>query len=126
MNIVVSALAAWQIIEIWHHSTLMASPRSTVETWTGFLGRLLVCPFCLSPWVSAICLLCLALPDITSKLGLGYRLASLVASGTIHVFAVARLANLGNDVFKQFCLTPKVTDFLESVGPLDESKVDNV
>jgi hypothetical protein len=126
MNIVVAALAAWQIIEIWHHSKLMASPRSTVETWTGFFGGLLVCPFCLSPWVSAICLSCLALPDIVGELGFGYRLASLVANGTIHVFAVARLANLGNDVFKQFCKTPKVTDFIDSIGPLHESQVDDV
>jgi hypothetical protein len=124
MNIVVAALAAWQIIEIWHHSTLTASPRSTVETWTGFFGRLLVCPFCLSPWVSAICLLCLALPGITSESESGYRLASLVACGIVKVFAVARLANLGNDVFKQFCLTPKVTDFIDSVGPIQESESD--
>jgi hypothetical protein len=101
MNLIVAALATWQIIEIWHHSLLMAPLRSRTEMWTGKLGELLSCPFCLSPWVALLC---------TAALGLAeYGLAGRCGSVIIYAFAAARLANLGNDFFKQYDLTPKVT-----------------
>lgn len=103
MNVIIAALATWQIIEIWHHSLLFAPIRSITDCWQNKLGELLSCPFCLSPWVAAICLLGLQ----------EFGFASLFTQGLVYIFAVSRLANLGNDVFKIWNLTPKVTDFLE-------------
>jgi hypothetical protein len=100
MNIVVAALATWQIVEIWRHSKLMASLRSRTEMWDSFLGELLSCPFCLSVWVSLFCMLGLELADCG--------LVGYILSLMIYALAVSRLANLGNDVFKRFCLTPKM------------------
>lgn len=99
MNIIVAALATWQIVEIWRHSRLMASLRSRTEMWDNWLGELLSCPFCLSVWVSLFCLLGLELAD--------NGLVGYILSLMIYALAISRLANLGNDVFKQFCLTPK-------------------
>ena len=96
MIVVVAALAAWQIIEIWHHSSLFAPLRARTEMWTNKLGQLLVCPFCLSPWVALACVTCLSVPEVW------------LASWIVYAFAASRLANLGNDIFKQFNLTPKV------------------
>jgi hypothetical protein len=101
MNIIIAALATWQIIEIWRHSLLFAPLRSVTEMWVNKLGELLSCPFCLSPWVAMICLALLQVQD--------YGLAGLVGSLTVKAFATSRLANLGNDFFKQWTLTPKVT-----------------
>lgn len=100
MFIIVAALATWQIVEIWRHSKLMASLRSRTEMWDNFLGELLNCPFCLSVWVSLFCMLGLELSD--------WGLAGYILSLMIYALAVSRLANLGNDVFKRFCLTPKM------------------
>jgi hypothetical protein len=101
MIIVVAALATWQIVEIWRHSRLMASLRSRTEMWDNLLGELLSCPFCLSVWVSLFCLLGLESADCG--------LAGYILSLVLHALAISRLANLGNDVFKQFCLTPRNT-----------------
>lgn len=99
MILVVAALATWQIIEIWHHSSLLAPLRARTEMWTGKLGELLVCPFCLSPWVAILCIVCLRVTE------------AWLASWVVYAFAASRLANLGNDFFKQHTLTPRVFVF---------------
>lgn len=101
MDLIVAALATWQIIEIWHHSLLMSPLRARTEMWDNKLGELLGCPFCLSPWIGLLCMIGLSVAE--------FGLVGRGVSVLIHAFAVARLANLGNDVFKRYCLTPKVT-----------------
>jgi hypothetical protein len=96
MTLLIAALATWQIVEIWHHSLLMAPLRARTEMWNNKLGELLSCPFCLSVWVG---LFCTAGVTFAAVYDLEY---------VILAFAVSRLANLGNDVFKSYCLTPKV------------------
>ena len=99
MELIVAALATWQIVEIWHHSLLFATPRAIVETWTSKLGELLVCCFCLSPWVALLCTLVMYCQDT--------RLAVWFAKSVITALAVSRLANLGNDYFYTACRTPR-------------------
>ena len=96
MDLIVAGLATWQIVEIWHHSLLMAPLRAHAEMWNNKLGELLSCPYCLSVWVALLCV-----PLLTFAEGYGSREVLLA-------FAVSRLANLGNDVFKPYCRTPKV------------------
>ena len=100
MILIVAALATWQIIEIWHHSLLFAPLRARTEMWVNKFGELLSCPFCLSPWIAALCVTVLTLAE--------YGLAGRIGSVIIYAFAVSRLANLGNDFFKQYSLTPKI------------------
>lgn len=113
MLLIVAALATWQIIEIWHHSLLFSRPRSIVEMWDSKLGELLVCPWCVSPWVALLCIVCLQ----SAENGL----VGLTASTIIYSFAISRLANLGNDFFKQHTRTPQVNfDYgTESTDPND-------
>lgn len=94
-EIIVAAFATWQIVEIWHHSSLFASWRARVELWEGFFGELLMCPFCLSIWVAALCVILMNLPWWCG----GQLLVAIPA--------VARLANLGNDLAYTFCRTPR-------------------
>jgi hypothetical protein len=101
MSSIIAALATWQIVEIWHHSLLTAPLRVRTEMWTNKLGELLSCPFCLSIWVALLCVVVLSLEE--------YGLAGQCGSVVIHAFAVSRLANLGNDFFKQHSLTSKAT-----------------
>lgn len=100
MTLIIAALATWQIVEIWHHSLLMAPLRARTEMWTNKLGELLSCPFCLSIWVALFCIVTLSLGE--------YGLVGHGSNLIIQAFAVSRLANLGNDFFKQHSLTPKV------------------
>ena len=112
MILIVAALASWQIIEIWHHSSLLAPLRSRTEMWPNKVGELFVCPFCLSPWVALICVICLSLPE------------TWLASWGVYAFAASRLANLGNDFFKQYTLTPKVNfDEYEFEDDLDSASL---
>ncbi len=94
MELLIAALATWQAVEIWHHSTLFADLRARVEVRGGFLAALLGCPFCTSVWVA---LAAAALSRVP------------VAALLVEALAVSRLANLGNDVFHAWCRTPRET-----------------
>jgi hypothetical protein len=96
--VAVAALATWQAVEIWHHSSLLATVRARVELWDNVLSRGLSCPFCLSNWVAG--LLALALTIAESR-GLSWLALPALA------LAVARLANLGNDLTRTWNRTPK-------------------
>lgn len=108
-DVFIAALAAWQIIEIWHHSLLFASARSHVELWENKVSDLLGCPFCLSPWVSLLCVVCLLLPNWLELEGWYV----LTAKCVIYGFAVSRITNLFNDLCHAKTRTPKAyTEFL--------------
>jgi len=100
MDLIIAALATWQIVEIWHHSSLMAPLRARTEMWTGKIGQLLGCPWCLSVWVGMLCGVLLASEDAFWL--------SRVGSVFVYGFAISRLANLGNDIFKGYCRTPRI------------------
>lgn len=101
LTLLIAAFAAWQIIEIWHHSALLANKRAEAEAQGGTLGKILACPFCLSPWVSLLCLIVLAIPD-------GWYFGTLLQAA-VKSLAISRLANIGNDLVYNFSRTPKVS-----------------
>lgn len=102
-ELIIAFLATWQIIEIIHHSYLLSGWRARVELienwwWHGLLS----CPFCMSPWVAwLVCALLLGV-----RYGLGLEIGWLILL-PIYGLAVARLANLGNDVGHAWCRTPR-------------------
>lgn len=90
---VLAALAVWEVIEIWRHGDLFAGLRARTEAYDTWWSYLLGCGFCLAPWTAlAVVLAWHYVPA-----------AKLV----ILAFAVARLANLGNDLAYDWCRTPK-------------------
>lgn len=120
-ELLVVALATWQAVEIWRHSSLTADWLDAIDFWLdstdppvwhdswlylplnlvmrlhftvrSFLSRLVLCPWCLSVWFGIA---------IGACHRYGYGFMQLLVFG----LAVSRLANLGNDVFRQFCRTP--------------------
>ena len=111
IDLIVAALATWQALEIWHHSSIMASWRARTELWGGRLGELTRCMFCMSPWAAAAVLI---LSGWWSWPGESLtRLA-------VWALAVARLANLGNDLGYAICRTPRHNRMLPE--PLDASE----
>lgn len=92
----VTALATWQAVEIWHQGSIFASVRARLELKTGWLIELLLCPFCLSPWVACVLWIWLWLATFT----LSVRVEGLVAA-PVYALAASRLANLANDLSKK-------------------------
>ena len=116
LDLITAALATWQIIEIWKHSSVMADLRATTETWEGFLGDLLRCGFCMSPWVGGICIMSLMLSTLPDAWGFPGEMASI----SVKAFAVARLANLGNDLGYKYCRTVKYNKLVPAVPAVPE------
>lgn len=88
-------LACWQAGEIWRHGSLFAGRRAALEARDTAAAALLLCPFCLSPW-------------------LGWLLVGLLwthpwTSWLVYGLAAARLANVGNDLTHTHCRTPRHT-----------------
>jgi hypothetical protein len=105
--LIISALAVWEAIEIWHHSTLFSGIRGWVEAWDNRLGDLLGCPFCLAPWVALVVICLVNISFLFNRSG--GTLSSLIgdiAVVPVVVLAVARLANIGNDLTHRFSRTP--------------------
>ena len=90
----VVVLATVQAIEIYHHGDIFAERRATLETREDWQSRMQLCPFCLSTWVAlALTLWCfLAFWSILML--------------PIYALAVARGANLVNDLTRSSSRTP--------------------
>jgi hypothetical protein len=108
VELIVAALATWQIVEIWRHSPLFANWRSITEMWDNKLGELLGCPWCLSVWVGFLCASALRLTSVS--------LIGPYVEIVLYGFAASRLANLCNDLFKSYCRTPKVVVDLSALA----------
>lgn len=92
LTLVVATLAVWEALEIWRHSSIMAPWRARAEVLEGRSGELLRCPFCMAPYVGLMSWL------------------ALQCSWTFWVvwaLAIARLANLANDLTHPWCRTPR-------------------
>lgn len=106
------ALATWQAVEVWHHSSLFLNWRAGIEADGGFRARVTECPFCLSHWVAGALMLLITLTFFPWVFLLAWPVAFL---------AVTRLANLGNDLTHPFTRTPKFNfDEMQSWNPPDE------
>lgn len=100
-ELVIAALAVWESIEVWRHGSLFASRRASVELREDFIGGVLRCGFCLAPWVSWLaCYVIQFERHLPPQYGWLFALP-------VNALAVARLANLGNDMTAAWCRTPK-------------------
>src|SRR5579872_7471897 len=94
-------LATWAIVECWWHGKFFGPARAWLEALPPRWGtELLLCPFCLSHWVS---LGVVTFMEFATWKGLGpermggwFAVAGLIV---LKAFAVTRLANLANDCF---------------------------
>lgn len=122
----IAALATWEIIEIWRHSSLMAKWRAITETWDNFFGRVLHCAFCLTPWVSWFVCLIVVVPVPAWDGTLATIAVPIVTLSQFVVlgFAVARLANIGNDLTRDKCRTPNSDAMTEDTVETVVSDVD--
>lgn len=113
LNLLIASLAVWEAVEIWRHSALMSGLRARAELLEGWFGKVLNCPFCLSVWLAILATPFALDPIVPTKFpaeepvvwawysvrNVGYMLMC--------AFAIARLANLGNDLTHGRCRTPK-------------------
>ena len=53
VSLIVAALAAKMLLDIWFYSALFADMRARTQLWNGFFGQLVQCRFCMGGWVSA-------------------------------------------------------------------------
>lgn len=108
VELLIAALATWEIVEIWQHSSIMASWRARAELLTGRIGDLLRCGFCLSVWVAWLVTLIVLVPLPPAEGFWDWTGRCIVAGAKLVLvgFAVARLANLGNDLTHAKCRTP--------------------
>jgi len=99
VDLVILILATSEVVEVWRHGSLFAGRRAVVQELTPFhwWARLLDCPFCLSFWVALLLTLLSAVPGHAGE---------WIHVGVI-LLAVARGANLVNDLTYEYCRTPK-------------------
>lgn len=111
LDLIVAALAVWQVVEVWHHGAIFDDWQAQVELWrggfNGWAGQMLTCPWCTSIWIGFL---------VCGNL----MLAAMVSAPWIAFFpyalAASRLANLGNDLSHAWCRTPKATDLPAQEG----------
>lgn len=102
LELVLVALATWHAVEVFHHGSIFAETRGRLETESAspanrlveFVCDLLLCPFCLSLWVST---------GVSAWVILAASHWWLIP---IYGLAAARLANLANDATRWFSHTP--------------------
>jgi len=115
----VAALATWQAIEIWRHGSIFHDWRARLEAREeGFFTDLLLCAFCLSPWVGTLSVIAVFSLAFGSDNFEWHYLAAVPFLG----LAAARLANLLNDLGRPYCRTPNRTD--PEVEDLENMAVD--
>jgi hypothetical protein len=102
LELLVCALVVWQTVEVYSHSALLAPVREYFDQFTGFVGQLHRCMWCLSVWVSFIALTVYRLVYGWHTSNPLFELLSIFGWG----LAVSRLANLANDFFYDVCRTP--------------------
>jgi len=97
----IGGLAVWQSVETIHHGVIFRCLREAARRNKELRGELswgaaVLCPFCLSHWISALIVVLLGL----SLLSPVFLLIPLW-------LAVTRVANVLNDVFHPYTRTPK-------------------
>lgn len=107
--VLVAALATWQIVEILHHSPLFEQQRAVSEVRGNFFDNVLSCPWCLSCWIGCV-VLCWLVPAFLGDFEGTAVFVTIkileVLRWPLYALAVARLANLANDLTYRICRTP--------------------
>lgn len=124
IEVLIAAIAVWQIVEVWHHSLLFSSWRGWAETQDNRLGELLTCPFCMSVSLGIICVSVVSIPGDWLFAWWLYVPAKM-AKFFVYGLAASRLANLGNDFFYDKCRTIKVGANIASYKEFYEGKAND-
>lgn len=102
LDLLVCSLATWHAVEVWHHGSIFASARARLELtdgWFSWFANLMLCPFCLTVhaavWITVWYVATDELPNTVY-----WRLP-------VFGLAIARCANLANDISHKWCRTPR-------------------
>lgn len=114
-SLLILILATWQTVEIVRHSRLesCAGLRAWAEISDSFVAQVVNCPWCLSVWVAAGLAAGWTLPLATRAAGPLSVPRALAVGAVVLVrililaLAIARGANLGNDLGYPVSRTPK-------------------
>jgi len=100
-DLLVLGLATNYMLEAWRHGRIFVVLRARWQARSGFVADLLNCSFCLSPYAALLC-------AAVWYLGAGFLPYPWLIAARLPVLAlaVARLANLINDVAHRYCRTP--------------------
>ena len=108
-TLIVVIFAATQVVEIIHHGSIFGPKgylplRPCAERWAKgknlplrCLGQLISCPFCLSPWVC-------------TTLAFSWYFGGVYVKLVIAGFAIARGANILNDITHGITRSPETTE----------------
>ena len=101
VELLLSSLATWAIVEVYQHGDIFSSVRGRMEASESFIARAFQCPFCLSHWVAML----------TTGLAIAMWVPELHWSLAPHCFllwlASVRTANALNDLMHSTTRTPK-------------------
>jgi hypothetical protein len=115
-ELLICTLCTWQIVEVYHHSSLFASVRARLDLETNLLGSLSRCPWCLSVWVAAAAVVGYRLCVHDASYFAAGPLSQVISTGGM-ALAVSRLSNVCNDLVYNYSRTPRtaILDFV--IGP---------
>lgn len=102
IDIVLLALAACHLTEVFRHGSIFDKVRAKLESINDFCNELVNCGFCFSHWASALVVFCL-------YVGHKWLESTWVVNPFILIIVwltVTRLANLINDITKSISRTP--------------------
>lgn len=107
---VIVSLACVQALEIWRHGKIFVELRAwlSCEPFGSSITTLLLCTFCLSPWVGFAAAIWL---DADTMLTDADGMLTWLLASALRIFvlglAIARLSNLINDLTHGYCRTPR-------------------
>ena len=93
-------MAVWQALEVWHHGSVFSGVRAWIDAfaWNWF-SELASCMFCLSVWIGAFAAMWFLITGNSPGCWL-----------PVYALAIARGANLLNDLTWDKCRTPGRSD----------------
>lgn len=99
LDFVTAALATWQAVAVWRHSSLFATRRATLQAEEGSLSELAACGWCLSIWVAWWACLWVAAADLAAVAG--HPWLAFALKTPLYGLAASRLANAAHDLHER-------------------------
>lgn len=104
-ELIILALATWQVVETYRHGSIFAGLRAELEIRPGKVGELFSCMFCLSHWAALLVVIIgSSLPASPWQI---LEVVRQVLKIIVLALAVTRAAQLGHDLSAHWCRSPE-------------------